>query len=226
MLTGWINADRTAHGLVPWRAWGAIDGLATERAERVAASGTLSHTAAGGNVGDALTAASIPWSWYGEALGMTGTVLGETAARQIFGAWMASDPHRAILRSNVDNYLGIGIGVGADGSTWISLIATQSPDRTPPVASIASLRRSGSVITVAWRGVDPRLQSLTAGIRSFDVQIRRDGLPWETLRNDTTTASARLPSLRHGHWYSFRVQAADRRGTLSAWTTPIRIWLP
>ena len=74
---------------------------------------------------------------------MTGVTLSEAGARQIFDAWMASDPHRAILRSDVDNYAGLGVATATDGSMWVSLIATQSPDHTPPVASTVSLVRSG-----------------------------------------------------------------------------------
>jgi len=226
MLLGWINADRESVGLVPWRGWGALDGLALDRADRIASSQTLSHAAAGGNVGEALDARSIAWSWYGEALGMTGATLSEASARQIFDAWMASDPHRAILRSDVDNYVGVGVASAADGSTWVSLVATQSPDHTPPVAASVSLRRVGLTITYTWRGTDPPLQTLGAGIRSFDVQIRRDDRSWRTIRNDTTSTSFVRPGAAHGHWYLFRVQAADRRGTLSAWTKPVRIWVP
>jgi uncharacterized protein YkwD len=226
MLMGWLNADRVANGLVAYREWGAVDALATERAGRVAAAGVLSHDVAGGDVGNALDASGIPWSWYGEALGLSRATWGEEAARQVYDLWMASPPHHDILMSAVDNYVGIGIVEATDGSTWISLIATQSPDHTPPVAANVSLRRSGTTLTFTWRGSDPRLQTLTAGIRSYDVQVRRDNAAWWTLRNDTTATSATMANRPHGHWFSFRVQAADRRGTLSPWTSAIRIWVP
>ena len=226
LIIGWVNADRAAVGLVPWRGWGVLNDLATERAQRTADTHTLSHAAAGGNVGDALNAASIPWSWYGEALGMTGASLSEAGARQIFDAWIASDPHRAILRSDVNNYVGVGVARADDGSTWVSLIATQSPDHTAPVASTVSVTRSGRTLTYAWSGADPKLQSLTAGVRSFDLQYRRDDRPWSTVRNDTSSTSYSRTVVSGGHWYLFRVQATDRRGTLSAWTRPMRIWVP
>ena len=226
MLIGWINADRVSVGLVPYRGWGALDGLALDRADNIADTHTLSHAAAGGNVGEALDARAIPWTWYGEALGMTGVTLSATGARQIFDAWMASDPHRAILRSDVDNYVGVGVATATDGSMWVSLIATQSPDHTPPVAATVSLSRSGRFLTYTWRGADPPLQTLGAGLRSFDLQVRRGDRSWGLVRNDTTSTSFVLRDAVHAHWYWFRVQAADRRGTLSAWTTPVRIWVP
>jgi hypothetical protein len=144
----------------------------------------------------------------------------------VYDLWMASAPHHAILMSASNNYVGIGVAQAADGSTWMSLIATESPDHTAPVAANGSLRRSGTTITFTWTGHDVRLQSHTAGLRSFDVQMRRDGGAWRTIRNDTTATKAVLANRRRGHWFWFRVQAADRRGTLSPWTTPIRIWMP
>jgi hypothetical protein len=226
MLLGWLDADRVANGLVAYRPWSALDNLAGDRAGRVAAAGVLSHDVAGGNVGDALDARGIPWSWYGEALGTSGAAWGQDAARQVYDLWMASAPHRDILLSAVDNYVGIGVARGTDGSTYISLIATQSPDHTPPTAANVSLHRSGTTLTFAWRGADPPLQTETAGLRSFDVEVRRNGGAWWTLRNDTASTSAVVRNRPHGSWFSFRVQAADRRGTLSPWTSPMRIWVP
>jgi len=226
MVLDWLNADRVAGGLVAYRRWAALEELATERAGRVAAAGVLSHDVAGGNTGDALDARGIPWSWYGEALGMSRAAWGEDAARQVYDLWMSSAPHRDILMSATDNYVGIGVARAGDGSTWMSLIATESPDHTPPVAANGPLRRAGTTLTFSWSGTDPVLQSHTAGIRSFDVQWRRDDRPWALLRNDTTGTSLTLPGRKRGHWFWFRVQAADRRGTLSAWTPAIRIWVP
>ena len=226
LMRGWINDARVAQGLVGFRAWDDLDALATTRAGRIAATATLSHAAAGGNCGDALTAAGIPWSWYGEALGMSRATFGEVSARQIFDLWMGSGPHRDILLSPVDNYVGVGVAVASDGSTWMSLVATESPDHTPPVATNVSLVRSGTTLTFTWRGTDPLLQTHTAGIRSYDVHVRRGSNAWWVGANDTTSTKLVLTNRPHGYWFSFRVQAADRRGTLSPWTSAMRIWVP
>jgi cysteine-rich secretory family protein len=226
MVMGWLNTDRVANGLVPYREWRALDDLATQRADNVAAAGILSHDVAGGNVGDALDASGIPWEWYGEALGLSRLSLGEDAARQVYDAWMASAPHRDILMSNVDNYVGIGIAQSSDGSTWFSLIATESPDHTAPVAANVSLTRSGTTLTYRWNGHDVALQTNTAGLRGFNVVVQRDSGTWQYLRTGTTATSLSLGNRAHGHWYSFRVRAEDRRGTLSPWTAAIRIWVP
>jgi hypothetical protein len=139
---------------------------------------------------------------------------------------MASAPHHDILMSNVDNYVGIGIAQSSDGSTWFSLITTESPDHTAPVAANVALRRSGTTLTYSWRGHDVPLQTNTAGLRSFNVVVQRDRGAWQYVRIGTTATSLTIGNRAHGHWYSFRARAEDRRGTLSPWTAAIRIWVP
>ncbi len=227
MLLGWINADRASVGLVPWRGWGALNDLALDRADRIADSHTLSHVAAGGNVGEALDASGIPWSWYGEALGMTGATLSEARRaadlRRLDGQRPAPR-HPAQRRRQLRR-----------ARAWprrpTARCGCRSSPPSPPITprrsrSTVSLRRSGRTLTYRWRGVDPALQTLGAGLRSFDVQVRRGDRTWRLVRNDTVSTSFVLRDATRQHWYWFRVQAADRRGTLSAWTTPVRIWVP
>ena len=158
---------------------------------------------------------------------MTGATLSEGGARQIFDAWMASDPHRAILRSDVDNYVGLGVATATDGSMWVSLIATQSPDHTPPVASTVSLRRSGRTLTYTLA----RRRPGAPDARRRAPLLRRPGPARRPAPGASSATTRRRPRSScatppGSHWYWFRVQAADRRGTLSAWTTPVRIWVP
>ncbi len=120
----------------------------------------------------------------------------------------------------------LGVSRAANGSTWASILVTASVDHTPPVARNGLLSRSGTTVRFSWSGADPLLQTHTAGLRSFDVQYRVDWGPWHLLRNDTTSRSLSLYNRAHRHYYSFRVQAADRRGNLSAWTPIKRIWVP
>lgn len=221
-----MNADRTANGLVAYRRWDALDDLAVERADRMATLGQLSHAAAGGTVGAELDARGIDWLGFGEIIAVSGYAWGDEAADHVFGMWMGSSVHRSIIRSATSNYVGIGIVQAADGSTWASAIMTESLDHTAPTVRIRSLTRSGDDLTLTWSGSDPRLQTHTAGIRSYDVQMRRDDGSWRTVRDNTTATRAVLKDRRHGHWFTFRVQAADRRGTLSRWTSTIRIRVP
>ena len=130
------------------------------------------------------------------------------------------------MLSGTYNYVGIGAAQAADGTTWIAAIMTESRDHTAPVAKNRSLYRSGRDVIFKWSGSDPRLQTHTAGLRSFDVQVRRDRGTWRTVRDNTTRTRAVFPDRARGHWYGFRVQSADRRGNLSRWTKEIRIWVP
>ena len=223
----WLNRDRVARGLVPLRGWSALTALATVRAARMAATGTLSHAAAGGNVGTALTARGIQWYGFGEIIGASSYPWGGQAANNIYSLWKGSSVHRSIMFSASYNYVGIGFAYrSATHTTFASVVFTESKDHTAPVARNGALSRSGTTVAFAWSGYDPRLQTHTAGLRSFDVQYRVDSGTWRTIRNDTTSRSLTLGSRAHGHWYSFRVQAADRRGNLSKWTSATRIWVP
>jgi len=227
MLLTRLNADRTNAGLTVYRSWSALATLATERAGRMAATHNLSHAAAGGDIGDALDARGIGWLGYGEAIANSGYAWGADAAAHIYGMWWSSPQHRAIMMSATSNYVGFGVARADDGSTWVSAITTESLDHTPPVARNGRIYlRYRDDIVFRWSGTDPRLQTHTAGIHSYDVMARRDTGSWVKIRNDTTATVLVLANRAHRHWWSFRVQAKDRRGNLSRWTTAIRIWVP
>lgn len=221
-----MNAGRTARGLVPYRAWGILAALAAERAATMAAAGVLSHDVAGRDLGGTLTARGISWMGYGEIIARSPHPFGADAADNVYAMWEASPPHHAIMFSGTFNYIGIGAAQSADGTTYVAAVMTESRDHTAPVARNVSLTRSGKDVTFKWSGSDQQLQTHTAGLRSFDVQMRRDNGSWRTVRDNTTSTRAVFPDRARGHWYGFRVQSADQRGTLSAWTSEIRIWVP
>jgi uncharacterized protein YkwD len=227
MIIAKINAGRTDRGLVGYRTWADLSSLASDRAARMADSGTLSHAAAGGNVGTALDAAHLPWLGYGEIIAATSYPWGAEAADHIYGMWRNSPGHAAIMMSASYNYIGIGVVRAADGSTWVSAVVTESLDRTPPVARYRSIAiRKRDDIVLRWSGTDPRLQTHTAGVRTYDVRMRRDDTRWRTIRNNTTSTSLLLKDRVHRHWFYFKIQARDGRGNLSPWTKEIRIWVP
>lgn len=226
-LLTWINRDRVAAGLRVLRSWPAMASLANQRAANMAASGTLSHQAAGGDPGAALTARHLQWYSYGEIIGESSYGWGYAAAANLYSMWKASPVHHSIMFSATYNYVGVGIARAANGSTWASILFTESVDHTPPVARTGSLTLiRGTSIHFTWSGADPLLQTHTAGLRSFDVLYRVDSGAWHLIRNDTTMTWLGLSNRAHRHYYSFRVQAADRRGNLSAWTPIKRIWVP
>ena len=222
-----MNAGRTAHGLVVYRAWGALAALAAERAATMAAVGTLSHDVAGANLGGTLTARGISWMGYGEIIAKSSYPFGADAANHVYSMWNASPPHHAIMFSGTYNYVGVGAAQAADGTTWVAAIMTESRDHTAPVASNRSLTRSGRDVIIQVGRVTIRGSRPTRrGCAPSTSSMRRDSGSWRTIRDNTTSTRAVFPDRARGHWYGFRVQATDRRGTLSPWTREIRIWVP
>ncbi len=141
-----------------------------------------------------------------------------TAADNVYEMWKASPPHRAIMFSGTYNYVGIGVAQAADGTD----LGGRDHDR------VAGPHRAGGPQPVAhperqatwsftWSGSDPRLQTHTAGLRSFDVQMRRRRrhLAHGPRQHDERPGRV-FPDRARGHWYGFRVQAADRRGNALA----------
>ncbi len=221
-----MNRDRKARGLVPYRQWSAVSSLALDRAQNMADVNTLSHDAAGGSVGSALNSMGLQWYRFGEIIG-TANADWSTAADYIYKLWKASSFHAGLMYSKSYNYVGIGFAHRAsNGTTWASVVFVDSRDHTRPVAHNKRLSRSGRTIRFTWGGHDRKLQTHTAGLASFDVQMRRDNGAWHTIRNDTTSTSLVKRHRKHGHWFWFRVQSKDRRGNLSQWTTPVRVWVP
>jgi hypothetical protein len=63
-----------------------------------------------------------------------------------------------------------------------------------------------------------RLQVLTAGFNSWQVQRRTDGGPWTTVWVTTTRSSMKL-ELAAGHTYEFRTAGLDNAGNWGSWST-------
>jgi uncharacterized protein YkwD len=222
-----INKQRTSRGLVVYRTDARLNALAQERAGNMASKGVLSHAAAGGSVGAALDARRIQWYAYGEVIGWSGYPWSNQAVSHLVSMWMGSSGHRPLILSSRYNYVGAGLAYrSADGTTWASVVFTESRDHTAPLASVTGSSVSGTTIRFAWSGKDRRLQTHTAGLRSFDVQYRVDGGAWRTIRDNTDATSITLRYRARGHSYSIRVQSADRRGNLSAWTSAKTVWVP
>jgi uncharacterized protein YkwD len=222
-----INKQRVARGLVALRGDARLSALAYERAGNMAARNTLSHAAAGGSVGAQLDARSIQWFSFGEVIGWSGYGWSTKAVSHLVSMWMGSSGHRPLLLSSRYNYVGAGLVYDAStGRTWASVVFTESRDRTAPAASMTGASRSGTTIRLTWSGKDRRLQTHTAGLRSFDVQYRVDNGAWRTIRDNTDATSITIRNRARGHWYSIRVQSADRRGNLSGWTSAKTVWVP
>ena len=225
-ITTQINRARTAQGLRPYRTWPSIAAIATDRAQRLQATQILSHGAAGPSISTTLDTAGLQWYGWSEIIGVTGYPAGSQAVGNLYSLWDASPAHHQLIFSSTSNYVGVGFSTGPDGRTWSSIVFVESVDHTSPIAKNGALTRVGTSLTFRWTGRDPILQTHTAGLRSFDLQYRRDSGAWRTIRSGTTSQAIVLAGRPHGHTYSFRVRSRDRRGNLSAWTVEVRIRVP
>ncbi len=221
-----MNQDRAGLGLVPYRSWGALGTIARDRAERMAAANTMSHAVAGGDLGPVYEAKGIQTYGWGDIIGTSTYPWGSEAILNIYGLWKNSRFHWPLMTSADFNYTAVGVARASNGATYVAVVFSESDDHTAPIARNGTLSRSGTTVSFRWSGTDPLLQTHTAGLRSFDLQYRVDGGAWRLIRDNTTATSISLANRLPGHTYSFRVQAADRRGTLSAWTREIRISIP
>jgi len=221
----WMNRDRAAAGLVAYRRDHGLAVVAGRRAARMASRRILSHSVAGGNLSGELRAAGVQSYTWAEAIGTSSYPWGSKAASNLYSMWKRSAPHRALMMSTGYNYIGIGVVRASNGSSWASIVFSDSADHTGAGSRGVSVSKSGTTIAYAWTGADVRLQRRTSGLRSFDVQYRVDGGSWITIRNDTSTYTLALADRARGHTYGFRVQAADHRGNLGSWSSELRVTL-
>ena len=221
-----MNQDRVAAGLVGRRRDRGLASVAGKRAARMASRRVLSHSAAGPSLSYELSVNGIQFYTWGEAIGMSSYPWGYRSAAHLYKMWKGSAPHRALMMSTGYNYVGVGVARASNGSTWASIVFSDSSDHTGAVGRNVSVSRSGTTVSYAWAGADVRLQKRTAGLRSFDVQYRVDGGTWRKIRDNTTARGLDLADRDRGHWYGFRVQAADQRGNLGSWSSEAKVWVP
>jgi uncharacterized protein YkwD len=222
-----LNADRTERGLIPVRVDTRLMAIARARSVDMVTKGYFSHTQPDGqNVFDILTAKHITWYNAGEIIAWNNYPMDSTASaanRQ----WLGSPGHYAIVTSTDYNYVGVGLAVDPDtGKKVWTAVYLKGPDRTAARASTGTpalgswLTTNSRRATVSWSGYDPKLQVLTAGLRSFYVQVRTDGLTWKTVSTATTNRSWSF-TVWKGHRYEVRVSPLDRAGNRGAWVTSV-----
>ena len=194
-VIGWINAARSARGLVPMRYDSKLASISGYRASRMASTNTMSHTV-GGNLGSQLNTYNVRWFRYGEDIGWSTASWPSGSAKAIFNMWMASSPHRALILSDRFNYIGVGLASRSSGAkTFASAVFAETTDHTRAVARVTTGSRSGDDVRWTWTGYDPRLQTHTAGMRDYDIAYRSGYGSWTLLRNDTTQTSLTLANL-------------------------------
>jgi len=217
-----LNRDRASAGLRPLRVWSALTSLATGQATAMATAG-----AGEGNLAPMLNRFTTTWLGWGEISGGSSYAWGSPAVSNLYGLFRGSGVHHAIMFSSRFNYVGLAFVRRSNGSTVVFGAFVEDLDHTPAIARNGSLTRIGATsLHFTWSGADPLLQTHTAGLRGFNVQYRVDGGTWHRIRTMTTRTWLGMSNRAHRHYYSFRVQASDRRGNLSAWTAVKRIWVP
>ena len=225
-LLRWINQARANRGLVSLTGWGVLHEVSGYRAGRMAATGTLSHTVAG-DIGRQITSVGGDWYRYGETIAWSSSSKPLDAARAMYNAWRGSSAHWNLLMSSRFNYVGAGLALrNSNGRTYGAIVLTESNDHSPPSARMTGVSRSGDDISWSWTGSDRRLQTHTAGLRDYDVELRVDQGSWTRRRNDTTSRSMTVADLARGHTYRVRVRATDRRGNVGPWSTSLAATIP
>lgn len=219
-----INQNRAAGGLAPYRSDLREVSLAEYRAGVMAATHTMSHTVAG-CLSCELTARGIQWYSEGESIAWT-SYSSDSAAAYFVKIWMSDSIHRALLMSAKFNYVGVGVAFGSGGTTWTSVVLTESADHTRPYAWITAKSRVGSKVAWSWSGADVRLQTHTAGLRNYDVEYRVGYGTWTFIKSWTTSTYLALYSRPSGHYYGIRVRSRDWAGNVGYWSAESRIWVP
>ena len=108
----------------------------------------------------------------------------------------------------------------------LSVVLTESPDRTGARAAVARASVSGNDIRWSWRGWDPPLQTHTAGLLDFTLQLRMDRGAWTTIGSGVTATAGTTLNRGRGHWYGMHIRARDRAGNVGPWSRELRVWLP
>lgn len=222
-----LNQDRAGAGLTAYRVDARLSTIARARSVNMATYNYLSHTQPDGRkFFDYLNAANITWYAAGEIIAWNSWPDLASSAAAANKAWLGSATHRAVIMSSGYNYVGVGVARASNGRYYWTAIAMKGPDRTGAVGRMRDVTRATGTaidgrlpVRITWTGADTRLQVLTAGLRNYDVQWRRDGGSWSTVWWGTTSTS-QLRYLPSGHTYEFRVRARDNRGNVGSWSTP------
>ena len=219
-----LNVDRTTRGLVPVRIDSRLMAIARARSADMAAKNYFSHTQPDGrNVFNIISAQKIAWYDAGEIIAWNNYPTLETSVAAANNQWLGSPGHKAIVVSTTYNYVGVGLALGSNGKKIWTAVYLKGPDRTGARATTAEPTIANGAtgaskrVTVTWSGADVKLQVLTSGFHSFQVQRRVDGGAWKMVWAGTTVKSMTL-DLAANHTYEFRVAARDKAGNWGAWS--------
>jgi uncharacterized protein YkwD len=232
-----LNQQRTDIGRIVLRVDTRLSAIARARSEDMATKGYFAHQQPDGDwAWDLMTAAGIKWYGAGEIIAWNtwGTLADSATAAS--KQWHDSSAHYALLTSASYNYFGVGVAVDSSGKKVWTVVFIKGPDRTgarsrfrtasntsPDTLSTASTSTARREMTIKWSGSDVRLQVLTAGLKYFQVQVRREGVyDWRDTKS-ATTSTHMVRNLLKGRVYQFRIRAKDKAGNYGRWSSTLWI---
>jgi hypothetical protein len=215
-----INDERAERDLRPIRMDSRIQRVAQARSQDMVDRHYFAHVDPDGKAPwDHLNAAGIAWYGAGEIIALNHVSPISSAATHAVQQWMGSPGHHAQVVSTTFNYAGVGVAVDEAGASYWTVVFIQGPDRSTPYASLtsASSALGSGAARVRWHGSDRLLVTLTAGLDSYDIQRRRVGGTWTTIRSRVRSTALTTRGTK-GARYQFRVRARDEVGNVGAWS--------
>jgi uncharacterized protein YkwD len=219
-----INKDRASLGLHALRLDSRLVGWSADRSAWMAGRGVMTHTSYDGSPCNLYNVMRITWYQCGEAIAYTNATPGPAAGAFLYNLWKGSPDHYALITSNTFNYIGIGITYRpANGTTYASILFLEGPDRSLPIASLTNGSVNGGTVQWGWTAHDPILQTHTAGVKDYDIELRSNNGSWRMIRANSVTLSYTLRNQLPGSTWALRVRARDNAGNVSGWVTSATI---
>ena len=236
-VAGLLNQQRLDVGRIKLRIDSRLSAIARARSEDMVAKDYFSHQQPDGDwAWDLMSKAGIRWYAAGEIIAWNTWGTLADSAISANKQWHDSSAHYALLTSSNYNYFGVGLAVDGGGKKVWTVVFMKGPDRTGAKAkfrtssnasadtlSAASTSGTRKEMTIKWSGSDVRLQVLTAGLKYFQVQIRREGVyDWRDTKSATTNTQM-VRYLLKGQVYQFRIRAKDKAGNYGNWSSTLWI---
>jgi uncharacterized protein YkwD len=222
-----MNSDRANRKLVALRVDTRLAAWATDRAAWMASHAILTHTSYGGSPCNLFVIERITWYECGEAIADTTTTFGSNAASALYALWKGSPEHFALITSSTFNYVGVGVAYrAANHTTYGSILFLEGPEHNRPIPSWTSAYLNGRTVHWGWTAYDPRLQTHTAAIANYDVQMRVNHGSWFWLRTDSTAITATFRDRAPGTSWEIRIRARDTAGNTSVWLSSTTFTVP
>ena len=213
-----VNRIRVRNGRKPLRRDTRTSRVARARSSDMATKRYFGHIEPDGdNASRIIHRHHIPAATVTENIGHTYGLTLKAGSKRMAKWWFHSAPHRRQMLARDSNYVGIGIAHRGSRFTYTAIF-THSRDKTEPLVVIdeATLSDDGSRATVAWHGVDPRLATGTAGIRSFDLEQLTPLANWTPVVAGIRKSEQSLSTFGMAD-LGVRIRAVDKAGNVGPW---------